>query len=340
MVKAVAVWGPKGHRARGGPSTPSRWSLFVTIVSRPSTVLEIRLSWNLYWHILESLVMAIPVNTNPKHVDRLKRERYSIGAEIRAQLVQIALAFCGLQVKEDGQVVDVPRAEGERPRNSRNKLAAMRILTSFDRNALEQKRVEQAMEARGIKEDVVVSDGLPPMTAEIAEQAMVMIRVETNKKKAAEELAPPPPPDWRQPPKPEHEPEEDDPRWPITRLMREAILKTALELCGIVVTPEGKVQPSRTAPRPRIALAGMRIVAALDWLSIEQKRVKYLGVPKSLKEKRRRKFVMDPEIERKVNAFIHDERVKLRDRILAGDEEAIAAVADAVKSLAQAGFGA
>jgi hypothetical protein len=278
------------------------------------------------------------VNNDPKLVNRLNRERYSIGTEIRAHLVQLALSFCGLQVKEDGKVAAIAQAQGERPLTSRNKLAAMRILTSFDRNALELQRVEQAMEARGIKEDVEVSDGLPPITAEIAEKAMIMIQEETNKKTAAQALEPEPLPDWQQPPKPEHEPEEDDPRWPITRPMREAILGTALELCGIVVTPEGKVQPSRTTPRPRIALAGMRIVAALDWLSIEHKRVKYVGVPNKLRDKRRHRHVVDQEIARKVHAFMYDERVKLRDRILAGDEEAIADVARAAKNQAAMGY--
>jgi hypothetical protein len=80
--------------------------------------------------------MAIPVNNDPKLVNRLNREHYSIGTEIRAHLVQIALSFCGLQVKEDGQVAAIAQAQGERPLNSRNKLAAMRILTQFDRNAL------------------------------------------------------------------------------------------------------------------------------------------------------------------------------------------------------------
>jgi hypothetical protein len=283
--------------------------------------------------------MAILVKDNPKRVVQLQRERFPLSPEIRAHLVQIALGFCGLQVKEDGQVAAIFQPEGSRPLNPRNKLAAMRILTSFDRNSLEEQRVEQAMEARGIEEDIpMVSDGLPPLTSAIAEKAMIMIREETNKKQAAEAVAPPLP-DWQQPPPPEPEPEEDDPRWPITRLMREAILRTALDLCGLRVTPEGIVAPSRVAPpKPRIALGAMRIVAALDWLSIEQKRIKYLGVSDKLKEKRRHAFVMDPEIERKVNAFLHDELVTLRDRILAGDADAIAEVAAATRLRAGATY--
>jgi len=37
----------------------------------------------------------------------------------------------------------------------------MRIITSFDRNALEEQRVDLAMEARNIQEDVPTFDGLP-----------------------------------------------------------------------------------------------------------------------------------------------------------------------------------
>ena len=196
-------------------------------------------------------------------------------------------------------------------------------MTSFERNTLAEKRVEQAMEARNIQEEEIpVVDDLPSITSEIADQAMIMIEEETKKKKAAQALEPEP--DWRQPIAPPQA-EEDDPRWPITKLIREAILLTALDLCGLKATPEGTFEPSGQKPaKPRIVLGALRVLASLDLLAIQQKRVKYLGVTRQLREKRRHKFVMDPEIERKVDAFIHDERVKLRDRIEAGDPEALA----------------
>jgi hypothetical protein len=282
--------------------------------------------------------MATAVNTDSKRVARLQRERYPLVPEIRAHLVRAALGICGLEVQEDGQVAAIPRAVGKPPVNHRNTLAAMRILTSFDRNALEEQRVALAMEARGIKEDVPVHDDLPPINAAIANQALILIQEETKKKQAAEALAPPPPPDWRQPPKPE--PVEDDGRWPITQPMREAIVVSALDLCGLKVTPEGAVEPSGQTPaQPRIVLGALRVLAGFDLLAVKHKRVKYLGVPEKLREKRRHKFVMDPEIARKLDAFLHDERVKLRDRILAGDEAAIAAdAAAAAKSRAKATY--
>jgi hypothetical protein len=281
---------------------------------------------------LETLKMAILVNDDPQRVARLKRELWPTPPDIRAHLVRAALGFCGLEVQDDGQVTNIPPANGKPSVSHRNKLAAMRILTSFDRNALELQRVELAMEARGIREDVAVSYGLPPMTPEIAEQAMEMIEEETKKKKEAEALEPEPVPDWRQPPP---EPEEEDRRWPITKPIREAILVSAMDLCGLRVTPEGAVESTGQTPaQPRIVLGAMRVLAGFDLLAIQQKRVKWLGVAVKVKQDRRRKFKMDPEIARTVNAFIHAERVKLRDRIDAGDEAAIAQADAAAKSQA------
>jgi hypothetical protein len=231
--------------------------------------------------------MAILVNDDPKSRALLQRERCAKGPEIRAQLVQVALGLCELEVKDFGEVATISEEDGKPPVSPRNKLAAMQILRSLDRNAVEPQRVEQAMEAQNI-EDVPVSDGLPPLTLE-----------------------------------------EDDPRRPINRQMREAILQTALGLCGLKVMPEGAVEPSGRALRKRrIVLRAMRMVAAFGGRSIDQKQLKHLRLPDTLREKRRRWFVMDQEIARKVDAFLHDERVKLRDKILS--EEKVAEVEAAV----------
>jgi len=142
---------------------------------------------------------------------------------------------------------------------------------------------------------------------------MIMIDEETKKKKAAQALEPEPLPDWRQPPP---EPEEEERRWPITSRSVTRSLVSALDLCGLRVTPEGAVETSgQTAVKPRIMLGAMRVLADLTCWRWKQKRVKYLGVAVKLKETRRYKFVMDPEIARKVNAFIGAERLKLRDRL-------------------------
>ena len=272
--------------------------------------------------------MSTPVNSDPKRLARLQRELYPLPPEIRAQLVQVTLDICGLKVEDDGQVTPIPHAQGRRKTSARDKLSAMRILASLERNVLEEQRVERAMEAQGIEERIpAVDDHLPPITEEIAEQALILIQEETDKKKEAEALEPEP--DWRQPIAPEPE-EDDEPRWPITPPIREAIIKLALALCGLSTTPEGTAEPSGEIPaptpvKPRIALGAVRVLARLDLLAIQQKRVKYLGVTQKLREKRRHKFVMDPEIERKASTLIHDERVKLLARIEAGDPEAIAA---------------
>ena len=272
--------------------------------------------------VWEKLEMATDEKTDPELAARLEQELWPTSPDLRPHLVQVALGIAGLETQENGQVTKIQAAQGKGRVNQRNKLAAMRILASFDRNALEQQRVELAMEAQGVEETVPVVDVLPPLTPEIADQALIMIEEESKKKKAAQALEPEP--DWRQPITPPPA-EEDDPRWPITKLIREAILLTALDLCGFKPTPEGTFAPSGRKPaKPRIVLGAMRVLASLDLLAIQQKRVKYLGVTRQLREQRRHKFVMDPEIERKVNAFIHDERVKLRDRIEAGDPEALA----------------
>src|SRR5262249_47732446 len=149
---------------------------------------------------------------------------------------------------EDGQVAPISQEEGAAPTKPRHKLSAMRILAQFDRNALELKKVEMAMETRGIVEglDEEIHDGLPPMTPDIANQAMIMIHELSEQKKAAQALEPEPLPSWRQPPPPD--PEDQDGRWPITKPIREAILVSALDLCGLRATPEGNVEPTGEAP--------------------------------------------------------------------------------------------
>ena len=274
--------------------------------------------------------MSTSTNKDPELAAKLKQELWPSVPDLRPHLVKVALDICGLQVQEDGQVTNISPAEGKRKVNPRNKLAAMRIVASFDRIALEQQRVEKAMEAQGIEEEVPVVDVLPPITPEIADQAMILIEEESKKKKAAQALEPGP--DWREPIAPE--PVEEERRWPITKPMREAIQASALDLCGLKVTPEGAVESTGQTPsKPRIVLGALRVMAMFDLLAVQQKRVKYLGATLKLREKRRHKFVMDQEIARKVHAFIHDERVKLRDRIEGGDLEALAV---ANKSAAEA----
>jgi hypothetical protein len=288
-------------------------------VAPTATVRQINPVWQpALVSVWENLEMATDGKNDPELAARLAQESWPTPPDLRPHLIKVALGIAGLETQEDGQVTKI---QGKGRVNHRNKLAAMRILASFDRNALEQQRVELAMEAQDIEETVPVVDVLPPLTPEIFDQAMIMIEEETKKKQAAQALEPEP--DWREPIAPE--PEEEERRWPITPPMRKAILASALDLCGLEVTPEKGVASTGQAPRKaRIVLGALRVLAMFDLLAIQQKRVKYLGATLKLRQKRRHKVVMDQEIARKVNAFIHDERVKLRDRIEGGDLEALA----------------
>jgi hypothetical protein len=184
-----------------------------------------------------------------------------------------------------------------------------------------------AMEERGIEEksDQKADDDLPPITSDIATQALILIHELSTAKIAAQPPKPEPDPkkEWGSPPP---EPlDEDDARWPITKPIREAIIVSALDLCGVSVTPGGDLQPHGQPPEtPRVVLGAMRILAAFDLLAIRHKRLRYLGVSFKLLDKRRRAFKMDPEIELKVNTFLHEERVKLRDQRLAEKAAALA----------------
>jgi hypothetical protein len=281
--------------------------------------------------------MPTAVKTDPKRTARLQRELYPLPPDIRAHLVQATLAICGLEIQEDGQVTAIPPTAGQRKTSVRDKLAAMRILASFERNVLVQQRFDLAMEERGLQEDVPVVDNLPPITSEIADKALILIQEETDKKQEAQALQPEP--DWRQPPTPT-EPEDDEARWPITTPVREAIIRLALSFCGLQATPEGTAEPSGQRPaKPRIVLGAMRVLARLDLLALQQKRVRYLGATRKLRESRRHQFVMDPEIARKANALIHDERVKLLARIEAGDAEALAEANEAAADARRAALG-
>jgi hypothetical protein len=85
-----------------------------------------------------------PPKPKPKPVipPRPIRQRWPISQAIRQQLIREAFALCGFMVTSQGQLEPIPSMGGSPRRGSRIVLAALRILASFDRLSLEERRVE------------------------------------------------------------------------------------------------------------------------------------------------------------------------------------------------------
>jgi hypothetical protein len=99
-------------------------------------------------------------------------------------------------------------------------------------------------------------------------------------------------------------------RWPLSMAMRGQIIVSALSLCGYAVTCEGQVEPIMPgddvpSPKHRIVLAALRVLAAYDRLSIEERRIELRVKPS--KTKRANRPNVDPETAAKIYELIESD---------------------------------
>ena len=236
-------------------------------------------------------------------------QRWPIPLNLRGAIIKLALGICGLKVTADGQVQET---DEEPPPSPRDKLAAMRIIASYDKLSIDERKLDLREYPSGEKpvpkkvDDRVVS-------SETATKCQWLLA-------KSDELL-------RGKPKPPVDPhvEEEialelsmlDARWPISEEIRRAMVTSAAALCGLSITGEGLVEPmpvsdETPAPERRIVLGALRVLARFDRLSIEHRRV----------ELRRKQYLVKnpeftpnvvPEIAAEIHALTEEDAQKHRD---------------------------
>jgi hypothetical protein len=199
-----------------------------------------------------------------------------MSVDVRGLVVNLALEMTGLAVSAEGAVTPmVPTKETPRPK-PRERLAAMRILATCDKLALEQRKIDLVDNPSSEEDDTITPGEVLhslKMTSKVGDQVMDLILKE----------APRPLPPRGSPPGPGREPivirRKPRDRWPITNAMRCAVIESALGLCGYAIRSDGKLAPipvTDEAPKPkkRILLGAMRILTRFDRLSIMEQRMK------------------------------------------------------------------
>ena len=212
-----------------------------------------------------------------EHEDAALDQRWPISVDVRSVVVNLALEMSGLVVDPEGTVSPMePTDKNPRPK-PRTRLAAMRILATCDKLALEQRKIELAQDPSSIDDDGTLTPGQilnsMPMSKEIAGEILIMLGNLPLPSEAPEVYA-------GVGREPVVIPQLSRDRWPITRAMRCAVVESALELCGYSISGPGRVAPipvtdETPKPKQRIVLGAMRILTRFDRLSIMEQRVRH-----------------------------------------------------------------
>ena len=239
-------------------------------------------------------------------------QRWPMSLDVRGLVITKALELCGLEVKSDGAVKKIEGVPLQKPRI---RLGAMRVIASYDRLSLQQRKHE--LRARlGEDEPVLPVIEPPKVSPEVATEALMLL---VNMPGAPVFGASKPgmiQPDgrWQRKASLDIARRAFRERWPISTAMRGQIILAALCLCGCAVTCEGEVTPTPPgdddAPaRPRTVLAALRVLAAYDRLSIEEQRID-LRVKQS-KFKRTNGSDVDPETAVKLYEFLQSKSERI-----------------------------
>jgi hypothetical protein len=218
-------------------------------------------------------------------------QRWPIPLKLRSYIIGIATRLCGLETTEDGKVQKIT---SEPPPKSRDKLAAMRVIASYDKLSIDERKADLLENPTG--ELPRLAPERPHVSPEVATKGMMML--------ADAPVLPPEPPKA-----PIEQAEIDlaeriiDSRWVISMELRQALVVGAAELIGAAVSDDGSIEPiafteENPAPKRRVMLASLRILARFDRLSIEHRRVERLY------ERPRRDS--RPRIDPEILAAIHD----------------------------------
>jgi hypothetical protein len=205
-------------------------------------------------------------------IDPALHERWPISACIRAFMIDMTLRLCGLQ--PDGQPLKDLDGSLTSPPSPRDKRAALRLITTFERNSLEERKLNFGRDdesSAGQQAEFDFRDSL----------ATEEVRAETTRL-----FYESPDPVEPEPSRAERTAGADreranrllEERWPLSKEVRGKIIGTTLELCGFAVGANGIVEQIPTIdevlpPSNRDLTSALRILATFDKLSLEQKKL-------------------------------------------------------------------
>jgi hypothetical protein len=245
---------------------------------------------------------------------KARAQRWAMSLSLRGGIIKVALGLCGLETTGDGQV---QRIEEEPPPKPREKLAAMRVLATYDKLSIEEHKLELREKAAGRDRDRrEIEIDASEISPEVANEVLGLLLAAPP---------PPPPPKPKFKPKPENQAELDmaasvlDARWPLSIEVRGAVIETAANLCGLAITDEGTVAAipvtdETPSPKPRIKLGALRVLARFDRLSLEHRRLELVAWRS--KQRQRPEPVrpnIDPELAAKINALVAEDVRKHRE---------------------------
>jgi hypothetical protein len=246
---------------------------------------------------------AMETEESKKREAEMLAQRWPMSLDVRSQIIKTALELAGFEMIEPDKYRPI---EGPARQKPRIRLAAMRIIASYDRLSIQERKMDLLENPSGEPADEADDDNYE-VSPEVAEQALVLLNSATfgsRYRPPARAAAPAPAPEPV--PVPAREQLLREPiawekrtnmvlaakairqRWPMSREVRGQIILAALGLCGCTVTPQGQVVPlpatdetldpegksePKPRPKPRTVLAALRVLAAYDRLSLEDRKV-------------------------------------------------------------------
>jgi hypothetical protein len=252
---------------------------------------------------------------------RVLNHRWPISRGLRSELITAALRLCGLKISDDGQV----QPTGEPPEPPRVRLAALRVLASYDKLSIDQRKLDLRQ---------YPPTGEKPLPAECQERRVELSpEVATEILKIGCESAPPgkygPGSARRFAAGPEPPPERNlrdelvDTRWPIPLNVRAALIETAAGLCGLSSKGAPRVEETDATEDPsqakRMMLGALRVFARFDRLSLEHRRVE-LRYRQPASERKGPQF--DAATWARIDALVDAEERRQIEQELAAEEAA------------------
>jgi hypothetical protein len=249
---------------------------------------------------------------------RVLNQRWPISRGLRSGLITVALRLCGLKISDDGQVTRT----GETPEPPRVQLAALRLLASYDKLSIDQRKLDlKQYPPTGVKPIPESQEPPRQIPPDIATECL-MLGIESYK----------PPPKPAPGAKPEPPPERNltaelaDTRWPICLGVRAALIETAAGLCGLSTAADGTVEEAPVADdspqAKRIVVGALRVIARFDRLSLEHRRVELRYRPPAVDPRRPQ---LTPKVVARLQELMDDCDRRQLEQELAAEEAARAA---------------
>jgi hypothetical protein len=246
---------------------------------------------------------------------RVLNQRWPVPRALRGEIVNVALRLCGLEITDDGQV----KPTGARPQPPRVRLAALRVLASFDKLSIDQRKLDlKQYPPTGVKPLPESKEPSPQISPEVATECLMMM-IDSYK----------PPPKPAPGAKPEPPPERDltaelsDTRWPIAKGMRAALIEIAAGLCGLSAACKGTgddtSEPDDSPQTTRIVVGALRVFARFDRLSLEHRRVELHYRSPAVDPRRPQ---LTPKVVARIQELMEEEENRQLEREIAAEEAA------------------